>query len=323
LNFKNSGLLKVFKLMIPRTIGAAAYHINLIVVTAIASTLVVGSIAIFNFANNLQYFPVGLVGISFSVAAFPLLSKSWAFDLKEEFKRVFSSTFRQIIFLIIPISLLVFLLRDEIVRLVLQTGEFGGAETRLTSACLGVFCLGIIAFSFVPFLSRVFYSFHDTKTPMFIGLASMTLNVSLCYFFNFLLGFSNFFQEFTVNALELKWIGDIRVVGLPLALSIAGLFQFLFLLLFLKRKTAGLINGEILHSFWKVVLASVLMAFFVRLSFAFTSALFNFQTDFSVLIQTIIAGLVGAAVYVFFHILSKSPEIKTIWSAVTDQFKRN
>ncbi len=323
LDFKNSGLIKVFKLMVPRTIGAAAYHINLIVITAIASTLAAGSIAVFNFANNLQYFPVGLVGISFSVAAFPLLSKNWAFDLKEEFKSVFSSTFRQILFLIIPISLLVFIFRNEIVRLVLQTGEFGGSETRLTSACLGVFCLGVIGFSFVPFLARVFYSFHDTKTPMFIGIASMVLNIGLCYFFNFLLGFSNFFQEFMVNALGLKWITDIRVIGLPLALSISGLFQFLFLMFFLRKKMAGLINREILQSFWRVVLSSFLMSVFVWFSFAFFGALFDVQSNLSVLIQTGMAALVGIAVFIFVNVYLKSPEVKTIWSALADQFKRN
>ena len=68
-NFKNSGLVKIFKLIIPRTVGSAAYHINLIVVTAIASTLTAGSITVFNFSNNLQYFPLGLIGISFALAS--------------------------------------------------------------------------------------------------------------------------------------------------------------------------------------------------------------------------------------------------------------
>lgn len=129
LNFKNFGLNKVFKLMLPRTIGAAAFHINLIVITAIASFLPAGSIAIFNFANNLQYLPIGLIGLSFSVAAFPVMARTWAAGLKEEFFKTFSSTFRQILFLIIPTSLLVFILRAQIVRLVLGTGEFGWLET--------------------------------------------------------------------------------------------------------------------------------------------------------------------------------------------------
>jgi putative peptidoglycan lipid II flippase len=74
-----------------------------------------------------------------------------------------------------------------LVRLVLGTGEFGWLETRLTAASLGVFSLGVLAASLIPFLARVFYSFQDTKTPLAIGLISMVLNVLLCFLFVFLL----------------------------------------------------------------------------------------------------------------------------------------
>jgi len=90
-NFKLPGLKRMFKLMVPRTIGAAASHINLIVITGLASTLVSGSIAIFNFSNNLQYFPIGIIGVSFAIAAFPVLSKTWANGQKERFSDGISS----------------------------------------------------------------------------------------------------------------------------------------------------------------------------------------------------------------------------------------
>jgi len=316
LNFKNFGLVKVFKLMIPRTIGAAAYHINLIVITAVASTLTVGSIAVFNFANNLQYFPIGLIGVSFSVAAFPVLAKAWASGFKEEFFKTFSSTFRQILFLIIPTSLLIFILRAQIVRIILGTGEFGWLETRLTAACLGIFCLSIFAVSLIPFLARVFYSFQNTKTPVAISLISMALNVLLCFLFVFLLGFSNLFQEFIISALKLQGIQDISVIGLPLALSVSGIFQFSLLWLFLKRKTGNLGGGEILPFFGKILMASILMAIFTYLSLLFTAEFLNTKTFAGILIQTMIACFVAAAVYILINVLLKSPEIKIIWSSI-------
>jgi putative peptidoglycan lipid II flippase len=130
-NFKYSGLKKVFKLMIPRTIGSAAYHINLVVITAIASTLTAGSITIFNFSNNLHYFPIGLIGTSFAISSFPVFSKFWARGQKREFLDSFSSSFRQIIFFIIPISLLIFILRAQIVRLVLEPESLAGGRPGL------------------------------------------------------------------------------------------------------------------------------------------------------------------------------------------------
>lgn len=322
LNFKNFGLTKVFRLMIPRTVGAAAYHVNLIVVTAIASTLTAGSIAVFNFANNLQYVPVGLIGVSFSLAAFPVLSRAWAAGLKEEFFKAFSSSFRQILFLIIPASLLIFILRAQIVRLILGTGEFGWLETRLTAACLGIFCLGIIASSFVPFLARVFYSFQDTKTPVIISLFSMAINVLLCFLFVFFLGFPNAFREFITDLLKLQGIQDIGVVGLPLALSIAAIIQFSLLLFFLKKKKGGLGNGEILISLGKVMVASFLTAAAAYLSLSLVAEILDTKTFFGILIQTITAFLAGLTTYVLFAVLLKSPEIRILWSSITGQFKK-
>ncbi|MDP3995884.1 MAG: murein biosynthesis integral membrane protein MurJ [bacterium] len=322
LNFRNSGLLKVFKLMVPRTIGAAAYQINLIVITAIASTLSAGSIAIFNFANNLQYFPVGLIGVSFSLAAFPALSRVWAAGEKEEFFKIFSSTFRQILFLIIPISILVFVLRAQIVRIVLGTGQFGWLETRMTAASLGILSLSVFAASFVLFLSKVFYSFHDTKTPLLASLLSMALNVSLCFLFVFLLGFPNSFQEFTINALKLEEIGDVSLIGLPLALALSSVFQFFLLLVFLKKKTGISGSGEILKSFGKIMMAGILMALALYLSLYLVAGLLDTGTTVGILLQTIIASLVGLLVYLFATLLLKSPEIKIILSSLAGQFKK-
>ncbi len=320
LNFRNFGLLKVFKLMVPRTIGAAAYQINLIVITAIASTLSAGSIAIFNFANNLQYFPVGLIGVSFSLAAFPALSRVWAADQKEEFFKIFSSTFRQILFLIIPISILVFALRAQIVRIVLGTGEFGWLETRLTAASLGIMSLSVFAASFVLFLARVFYSFHDTKTPLLASLLSMALNIFLCFSFVFLLGFPNVFQEFTINALKLEGIGDVSLIGLPLALSLSSVFQLFLLLVFLKKKTEILSGGEILRSFGKIMVAGILMAISLYLSLYLAAGFLDTGTTVGILLQMAIASFCGLAVYALAAFLLKSPEIKIISSSLSGQF---
>ncbi|HUV81016.1 MAG TPA: murein biosynthesis integral membrane protein MurJ [Patescibacteria group bacterium] len=321
-NFRNFGLVKIFKLMVPRTIGAAAYHINLIVITAIASTLSAGSIAIFNLANNLQYFPVGLIGISFSVAAFPALARSLVADLKEEFSKVFSSTFRQILFSVVPVSILIFILRAQIVRIVLGTGQFGWLETRLTAASLALFSLGIFAAALVPFLARVFYSFQDTKTPLAVSLISMVLNVGLCFLFVFLLGFSNLFQGFIVNALKLQGIGNIGVIGLPLALSVSGIVQFFLLLFFLKKKEFDFNGEEIIHSLKRVLLASLLMAAVAYLCLFLAAEFLDTKTFTGILIQTTVACLAAGLAYLLAGAWLKSPEIGIIRSAVVSKFKK-
>ncbi|MEK7503565.1 MAG: murein biosynthesis integral membrane protein MurJ [Patescibacteria group bacterium] len=311
-NFKYPGLIKIFKLMLPRTIGTAAYNLNLMVITAIASTLTTGSIAIFNFANNIQYLPIGIVGASFAVASFPFLSRAWVNGQKQEFLDHFSLTLRQMAFAIIPVSLFLFLLRAQIIRLVLGTGEFTWQDTRLTAASLGLFCLGIFAASCIPFLARVFYSFQNTKIPVVISFFSMALNVILGFLFVWLLGFTNPFQQFIAGILKLTDIKDIGVVGLALAMSLSGLFQC-FLLLFFLRKTLGHIRlKEIGKSFFKIVFATILMSSAVYLTLKFSAGFVKMETFLGLLVQTTVAGVVGALVYFLVARFLKSPEIKII-----------
>lgn len=319
-NFGSLGLKKIFKLMIPRTIGAAASHLNLIVITALASTLVSGSIAIFNFANNLQYFPIGIIGVSFAIAVFPTLSKTWANGQKEKFSENFSSVFRQILFLIIPVSLSIFLLRAQIVRLILGTGQFGWLETRLTAASLGIFAFGLFASSLVPVLVRAFFSFQDTKTPVAIGIAAIVSNITLCFLFVRFLGFSNILEDFLQNFLKLQGIKNIQVLSFPLALSISEIFNFSLLFYSLNKKIGALRLREILSSLWKILISSFFMASFTFLTLRVIANFVNMQTFLGVLSQTIIAGLVGVAVYLIVTFLLKSPELKTSKSPTSKQF---
>jgi putative peptidoglycan lipid II flippase len=321
-NFKYPGLFKVFKLTIPRTIGAAAYYINLIAITAIASTLTVGSIAIFNFSNNIQNFPIGLFGTSFAIASFPALSQAWANRSKEKFLEVFSSSFRQILFLIIPVSLLLFVFRAQVVRLILGTGQFGWLETRLTAASLGIFCVGILASAFIQFLAQVFYSFQNTKTPVIISLTSIALNVGLCFLLTFFLGFPNFFQKTIIGVLKLQGINNVAVIGLPMALSISAVFQFSLLLIFLKKKLTDIKLREICFSLEKILLASFLMAAASFLSLRLVANFIETNTFFALLFQTAVSLVVGILVFWWTLHSLKSPELEIIKTALLGKLKK-
>lgn len=330
-NFFHLGIKRIFRLMAPRTVGSAAYHLNLIVMTAIASTLISGSIAVFNFSNNLYYVPIGLVGISFALASFPALSKSLAQKKIKKFLEDFSSTFRQIIFLVVPLSALMFVLRAQIVRLILGTGKFGWRGTRLTAACLGLFCFGIFAASLIPFLARAFFSFKDTKTPVIVALGAMSLNVVLAFSLVEVLGGLNFFSWQITSGLNLWGIKDIRVVGLPLALSISAILQFSFLFYFLHRKIQGF-SFEI-KNLWKEKLKDISISWIKILicsggliisSFGMLRVVANWvnmESFLGILIQGGSAGVVGILVYIIGAFVLRSPELKIIKSAFIEQFR--
>lgn len=327
-NIRTLELKKVLKLMIPRTIGAVSAHINLIIITAIASTLAVGSIAVFNFSDNLRSLPIGIIGASWAIAAYPFLIRDWVGKRKQEFLKRLSSTFRQTVIIILPLSFLFFLLRAQIVRIVLGTGKFDWGDTQLTAAALGLFSLGILAHSLVPLLVRVFWSFQDTKTPLFAGLASIAINISLAFYFIWLLRFPNVFQAFLVNLLDLtevlKILGpeSIAIIGLPIALSLAGIFQVLLLLIFLHRKIGDFHLKKIFISLFKSFLASIVMAFGVYFTLQIMANIVDMKTGVGILIQMVSAILTGVLIYVFMAHLLKLSEVKTLLKQLCFCFKK-
>jgi len=122
INWRDPNTRKVGRMMIPRTLSLGITQINLVIVTVLASKLPDGSLAIFNFANNLQFFPIGIFGVSFAIAAFPVFSAN-AFD-RDKLVDNFSQTFRKILFFIIPATVLIIALRAQIIRVVLGSGKF-------------------------------------------------------------------------------------------------------------------------------------------------------------------------------------------------------
>lgn len=227
--------LKTLKLTLPRSLGLGASQTNIIVLTAIASMLGSGSIAALNLAESLIRPFLTLTGISFSTAAFPALSLSFSKQRPQRFRSVFLSTFYYILFLTIPLSIAIFLLRDVLVNVILRVGRFGLVDSRLTAACLGAFSIGLFAQGLVLLIAKAFYACQDTKTPALASIMAMFVNIFLCLVFVYLLSFQNSFSLFLIHLLNLEAIKDVRVVGLPLSISISSIFQFFFLLFFFLK----------------------------------------------------------------------------------------
>src|SRR3990167_7116112 len=235
---------KILRLMIPRTLGLATFQINSIVITAIISTLKAGSLTIFSFADNLQSLPVGIIGVAFSTAVFPALVGAAAKKQLNVFKDRFSATFRQIVFFMLPLAFLFFLLRDQIVYLVLRTGQFSRLDGRLTAAILGVFCFGVLSQGLSPLIAKSFYALQNTKTPAVIGAVSVGVNVVLAVLFIYLFSFGNLLSDFLADVFGLRSAGDFRIIALPVAVAVSSLFNTSLLLKFLSSRFGGFGYGE-------------------------------------------------------------------------------
>jgi len=315
---EKQGLLKISKLMIPRVISSTAFQINLIITTAIASTLTAGSIKILNLSNNLYCVPIGLIGLSFATAVFPTLSKSFASDQKEKFLEVFSGILSKIIFFILPLSGFIFILRAQIVRLIYGTqiangNYFGWWETRLTASSLGVLSLSLFAACLIPFLARAFFALHNTKTPLKIALFSIALNVGLSFLFVWLLKTPGVFLDFSISFLKLKNLTDVSVLGLSLALSISTIFQFVFLLISLKLKLKNLSILKYKNNFLKMFFASLIASLAVYFCLKLVSLALPTNKVFGLLLQTTLSCALGIGVYFILCFFAGIKETKLIW----------
>jgi len=290
---------RIGKMMIPRTLSLATGQINLVVVTAIASGLASGSIAIFNFANNLQSFPVGVFGISFAVAAFPTFSAQ-AND-NNRLQDSFSRTIRQIFFFIIPATVFIIALRAQIIRIVLGTGNFNWEDTILTMNTLGFFALSLFAQAATPLLTRVFYAKQDSATPFYLGLGTVGVNVILSLFLAPRLGVS----------------------GLALAFSAANILYFMLLWIWLSARIGSLHIGKILISVIKFTASAIMAGASIQVMKLAIWPFIDMSKFSGVFIQLVSSSLVGLLVYLFMCHILRSEEFENFWSSFKQRWPFN
>lgn len=287
-NFKDRNFLTVIKLIIPRTLGLAAGQINTVVMTIFASTLTVGSVAIYNYAFNLQSLPLGIIGVSFAVAAFPTLSELANKNDKEKMIETISSTTKQIIFFTIPLMVLFLMLRAQIVRVVLGTGAFDWDATIRTADTLAFFTLSLFAQSLIPLLARSFYALEDTATPLILGLISVGVNIIAAF----------------------KLIkGTLGVEGLALSVSLGNLINFILLWVFLRLRLKNLDEQNILPSIYKISVAAILMGVTVQGLKQVAAWVVNTHTFWGIFGQGLFAGLGGLIIYFLISFILKNKEM--------------
>lgn len=292
LRYRDKDVRKIFSLMLPRTLSLATAQLNLVAITALASSLAVGSLAVFNFANNLQSFPVGIFGISFAVAAFPTLSKD-AFNRKKLILD-FSSVFRQIIFYILPATVLFLTLRAQIVRLLLGTGLFGWEETILTIDVLSYFLISLFAQATIPLLVRIYYARQNTLKPFVLGLVAVASNVILSFVL----------------------IRHMGAAGLSLAFSISNIINFLLLWIFIHFELGSLDEKKILSSTVKIAFASVLLGAVVQISERLISIFLDMNRFWEVLVHASVSATLGLCVFLLVCQRLKSEEFNDFWLAI-------
>ncbi len=292
---KNPKVRKVLKLMIPRTLTIAVSQINFTIITIFASTLAAGSLAVFNFANNIQSAPLGLFGVSFSIAVFPTLSALATQKKTDKFVVAFARTFNQISFFVIPLSVFIIVLRAQTVRLILGSGKFNWDNTILTFQTLGLLAVSLFAQSLLPLLTRAFYAIQNTKTPLYIGIASEAVNL------------------FLVVVL----IKSFGVFGLAVAFSVSSILNMVLLMIFLKKQIGNLGGKEISRATLQIAAASLIGGAAAQFGKYLVGTQGELDTFLAVFVQFVIASSLGAAAFSLTAYYLRIPEFFQFTNSLT------
>lgn len=243
LNLKDSSVLQVGRLMGPRVLGVAVVQINFLVNTILASGQPVGSVSALNYAFTIMTTALLLIGQAPAIAAMPTFSTQLARGQTVEFRSTLARALSGVFFLALPGSLGLILLRGPIVRLLLERGAFDAHSADLVAWALLWFAAGLVGHSLLEIVARGFYAQQDTRTPVIVGAAAMSLNVVLSVVLAALFG-------------RLGWFPH---GGLALANSLATALEVSTLLVLIQRRLGGLGLGSLWRGAGVTVVASAAM----------------------------------------------------------------
>lgn len=241
LDLRLPGVREVGRLMLPRTIGLGIQQVNFLVTLVLASSLP-GMYSALNYAWLLTMLPLGVFAIAISTAVFPTMAEHMATERLVEMKRVLSSSLRLILYLTVPASIGLIVLRYPVVRLLFERGQFTAASTEATAFALQFYAAGLFAHALTEIVARAFYAMHDTRTPVIVAAAALVVN------------------------LVASWLlvqTPLGHGGLALGLSVSATFEALVLLWIMRERLGGLDERDLALSVVRIVVASVVMGLVV------------------------------------------------------------
>jgi putative peptidoglycan lipid II flippase len=302
---------KVLSVSVPRALTLSVNQIVLLVFTSLASLMVAGSVAVFQFGFNLQSVPLAIIGMSYSVAAFPTLSSLFAKSDRRGFNLQVITALRHIIFWSIPAIGLVVVLRAHIVRVLLGSGAFDWSDTRLTAAVLAVFVVSLVAQAALLLLIRAFYAGGRTFLPLVIAVGSAIVSVVTAAWFGVMYRASLDLQIFLQDMLRLRDVTGSEVLILPLAFA-AGQFLQLGVLLIVSTSVFKINYRPLVRPLLQAFLAMFAGALSAYVTLAFVVGGVNQDTFIGILLQGVVGALVGCAAVLLAYYATDSQELHEI-----------
>lgn len=311
-------LRSIIVLSFPRTLGLALQSCTFFVLIAIASFLSDGSLSIFRLAYNLQNVPLGIIGMSFSVAAFPMLATLYSEKNMDAFVRQVTDAAKQIIFWALPVTVLFVVLRAHIVRVILGSQAFDWDATRLTAAVLALFVVSITAQSLSQLFARGFYATGDTKTPLRVNAIGAGITLVAGILFQTLYRTSAQCADFFDALLRINGQGEVALLALGFTVG-ATCSSFLLWRRFKKQFFPGS-EYFVWRTFIQSLVASLGLGSATYVSLQVFAPFFEQERFWGILGHGVVSGLIGLCVAIAILSFQKNPELASVVVAIKAKF---
>jgi putative peptidoglycan lipid II flippase len=319
LKIKFSEIKEVVSISIPRTLTLGMTQVSIIILLGLASMIKEGSVTIFSFAMNLQTVPLSIVGVSYSIAAFPTLAKCFSVGNKDEFLGHIISGARHIIFWSIPISILFVVLRAQIVRTIYGAGEFTWNSTKLTAAALAILAVSVVAQSLVLLFIRGYYAMGNTAKALYSSIVTGISSVVFSLLFIKIYEISDFFRYFIEHLFRVEDITGSKILMLAFGFAFAQLLNCLILWLNFEKDFKGF-SIPLFHTIFNSVSASIIMGFVAYIGLNIFDNVFNINTLIGIFMQGLLSGILGIIFAVIVLKALKSVELEESWKAFHKKF---
>lgn len=299
LGLHDPNVRQVLFLMGPRLIGVAVVQLNFWVNTWLASQMAGGSVTGLYYGFSLMLMAQAAIAQSVAIAAMPTFSAQHALGKQDEMRSSLASSLRGVMLLALPASIGLMVLREPIIALLYQRGEFDERSVQIVAWALLWYAAGMLGHSIMEVLTRAFYAQHDTKTPVIIGTVAMLLNIV------FSVAFSRLFES----------IGWMPHGGLALANSLATALEATALFVMMRKRLNGIEGGHILRGLIPFSVAGGFMG-------AALVGWLSFGKMLSVWMLVPLGVAIGGAVYFGILFALRVPEMGYVVSGVMRRLKR-
>src|SRR3989344_3354457 len=317
---ESSALLQTAATSIPRALTLSMNQVTFTGLTALASGLSAGSIAVYIFGFNLVSVPLSVIGASYSVAAFPTLASALAEGRTREFIEYVSTAARYILFWSLPAIGLIIVLRAHIVRVVLGSGSFDWTDTRLTAAVFALLGISLASQALMLLLARAYYAAGRTFVPFFVAATSTAVTLFFAFRLTHLFADPGVLQ-FVQFVMRLDDVPGSSIVALPIAFSLTSIGAAIALVLHFEHRFGGFFS-RIALSLSQALLAGAGAAGAADGTLVVVGPLALSSTLLSVFLRGFAAGLTGILAAALVYALLKNREYTEMVAAMRERFWR-